>query len=143
MRGWVVALALGCSGPGPAPTHLIQYTGVSAWNASSVELADLISGTNASGKNPTLVSWRKEFPDVTFVQLLTSANESDLAVWQAAHPGLDVRLVAPTYGVSFDSAAVPFVAYLDPRTFDVLSSEVGFDTSTEQITYWRAWVESH
>jgi hypothetical protein len=124
MRGWVFALALGCSGPAPS---LVQLTVVSAWSGSSSTLADRVS------------HWQSEFPDVVFEQFLlegpvlgTPATQNDLDAWRGAHPGVPVKLFEPNdVPVHFDPDAVPLVVYVDPKTNATLSTSVGVPTDAD------------
>jgi hypothetical protein len=124
MRGWVFAVALGCSGPAPT---LVQLTVVSAWNDASSTLADRV------------VTWQREFPDVEFEQFLLEgsamgmpATQTDLDAWRAAHPGVPVKLFAPNVvPVSFDPDAVPLVVYVDPKTNDTIATAVGVPTDDD------------
>src|SRR5205823_1665558 len=113
----------------------VQVTIVSAWNGPSGTLADRVA------------HWQTEFPDVVFEQFLvdgpvlgTRATQNDLDAWRVAHPGVPVKLLEPSdITVVFDPDAVPLVAYVDPKTNEVIASEVGFvptdDAAKARVTW--------
>ncbi len=128
---------------GGTPVKLIHLTVAAVWCGPCNEETDFISGANWTGANTGGSAFAKELAPlgVVFVQALsdgpvvgTGATMNDLNSWIQHHQNDFTSMVDPgvqNLGVFFDAAAVPFNMNIDARTMEILSSEVGFDTSMD------------
>jgi hypothetical protein len=125
------------------PIKLIHLTVAAVWCGPCNEETDFISGGNWTGQNTSGASFATELAPlgVVFVQALsdgpvvgTGANLNDLNSWVNHHANDFTSMLDPgvqNLGVFFDAAAVPFNMNIDPRSMEILSSEVGFDTAMD------------
>ncbi len=126
------------------PIKLVHVVVVAGWSTGSTEVTDFITGSNASGSNPSHVSWASELMTlgVRFIVVLddgnvtgTGATLADLQSWASEHTGTPVAMgIDPgnrNLGIFFDAAAVPFNLDIDARRMTVMASSVGIDTSLD------------
>jgi len=125
------------------PIKLIHLTVAAVWCGPCNEETDFIAGANYTGANTNNASFAKELAPlgVVFVQAIddgpvvgTGATISDLNGWINRHESDFTSMVDPgnqNLGAFFDAAAVPFNANIDARSMEILSTEVGFDTTLD------------
>ena len=141
---------------GGVPIKIIHVVVSAVWCNPCNEETDFLSGANWTGANTTGTSWAKELAPlgVVFVQALddgaitgTGATVTDLNNWINHHQNDFTTTLDPgnqNLGVFFDAAAIPFNMNIDARSMEILSGEVGFDTSLDQaIKTWVNWVDAN
>ncbi len=114
-----------------------------------------ITGSNASGQNPTGVSWAIDYAPfgVVFILVLDSGplvgigpTLADFKAWAASLPSSPAKLAIDpqnsNLGVFFDAAAIPFNIDIDARTMVILDASVGFDGTNALINSDLARVNS-
>ena len=130
---------------GGVPIKVIHLTVAAVWCGPCNEETDFIAGANYTGANTGNASFATELAPlgVVFVQALddgavtgVGATINDLNSWiNDRHHNDFTSMVDPgnqNLGVFFNAAAVPFNMNIDARSMEILSSEVGFDTSLDQ-----------
>jgi hypothetical protein len=142
---------------GGVPVKLIHLTVAAVWCGPCNQETDFISGANWTGANTSGTSFAKELAPlgVVFVQALsdgptfgTGATINDLSTWIGHHQSDFTELLDPNVqnlGIFFDSASVPFNMNIDARSMEILSTEVGFQTSMGDAIKSQIlpWIDAH
>jgi hypothetical protein len=142
---------------GGVPIKLIHLTVAAVWCGPCNEETDFISGANYTGANTGNASFATELAPlgVVFVQALddgavagVGATMNDLNSWITHHQNDFTSMVDPgnmNLGVFFDAAAVPFNMNIDARSMEILTADVGFDTTMDLTIKNQVlpWINNH
>jgi hypothetical protein len=143
-------------GPNGTGIKIIHVVVSAVWCNPCNQETDFVSGGNWTGANTTGVSWAKDLAPlgVVFLQALddgatvgVGATPNDLNNWINHHQNDFTTTLDPgnqNLGIFFDAAAIPFNMNIDARSMEILSGDVGFDTTLDQsIKGWVNWVNAN
>ena len=126
------------------PIKIIHLVVSALWCNPCNEETDFMTGANYTGANTGGASFAAELAPlgVVFVQAVddgpvvgTGATLFDLGTWITRHKNNFTTTVDPgnaNLGVFFNAAAIPFNANINAKTMEILSEDVGFDTTMDQ-----------